>query len=44
METKTLAEWRRILIPIETEALNDTYPLNPDKPLTANEVLDAIVE
>lgn len=42
--TKTLARWEEILMPIEVEALHDTYHTNPEEALTPDEVLDIIVE
>lgn len=43
-KAKTLAEWEEILMPIEIEALHDTYHTNPEEILTPNEVLDIIVK
>jgi hypothetical protein len=42
--TKTLKQWEEILMPAEVQALHDTYHTNPEEALTANEVLDIIVE
>lgn len=44
MGMKTLKQWEEVLMPIEVEALHDTYHLNPEEALTPNEVLDIIVE
>ena len=41
-QAKTLARWEEILMPIEVEALHDTYHTNPEETLTPNEVLDII--
>lgn len=41
---KTLARWEEILVPLEIEALHDTYHTNPEEALTPDEVLDIIVE
>lgn len=41
---KTLARWEEILMPLEIEALHDTYHTNPEEALTPDEVLDIIVE
>ena len=41
---KTMARWEEILLPIEIEALHDTYHNDPWETLTPNEVLDIIVE
>ena len=43
-QAKTLARWEEILMPIEVEALHDTYHTNPEETLTPNEVLDIIIE
>ena len=43
-QAKTLARWEEILMPIEVEALHDTYHTNPEEALTPNEVLDIIME
>lgn len=43
-KAKALAEWEEILMPIEIEALHDTYHTNPEEILTPNEVLDIIVK
>lgn len=43
-EAKTVGRWEEILMPIEVEALHDTYHTNPEEALTPNEVLDIIVE
>ena len=43
-QAKTLARWEEILMPIEVEALHDTYHTNPEETLTPNEVLDIIME
>ena len=43
-QAKTLARWEEILMPIEVEALHDTYHTNPAEALTPNEVLDIIIE
>ncbi len=41
---KTLKDWEEELMPIEAMALHDAYHTDPDETLTANEVLDIIVE
>lgn len=41
---KTLARWEEILMPLEIEALHDTYHTNPEEALTPDEVLDIIGE
>ena len=43
-QAKTLARWEEILMPIEVEALHDTYHTNPEETLTPNEVLDITIE
>ena len=43
-QAKTVGCWEEILVPIEVEALHDTYHTNPEEVLTPNEVLDIIVE
>lgn len=43
-QAKTVGRWEEILMPIEVEALNDTYHTNPEEALTPDEVLDIIVE
>ena len=42
--TKTLKQWEEELHPAEIEALHDMCHTDPEERLTANEVLDAIVE
>lgn len=44
MRTMTLRQWEEELMPREVMALHDTYHTNPEETLTANEVLDIIVE
>lgn len=41
---KTVGRWEEILMPLEVEALHDTYHTNPEEALTPDEVLDIIVE
>ena len=41
---KTLRRWEEALMPSEVQALNDLCHTNPDELLTANEVLDCIVD
>ena len=43
-QAKTVRCWEEVLMPIEIEALHDTYHINPEEALTPNEVLDFIVE
>ena len=43
-QAKTVGRWEELLMPLEIEALHDTYHTNPEEALTPNEVLDIIVE
>lgn len=42
-QIKTLREWEEDLHPSEVEALHDQYYTEPEDRISANEVLDAIV-
>ena len=42
-QAKTVGCWEEILVPIEVEALHDTYHTNPEEVLTPNEVLDIML-
>ena len=41
---KTLERRGELLLPIEMQALQDTYHIRPTEVLTPNEVLDIVVE
>lgn len=41
---KTLGEWKEWLFPREIMALEDYGHINPEEELSANEVIDTIVE
>ena len=41
---KALSQWEEILMPSEIEALHDNHITAPGEKLTANEVLDIIIE
>lgn len=43
-QAKTVGRWEEILMPMEIEALYNTYHSDPEEVLTPNEVLDIIIK